>query len=193
MTKTVKNLDWIRRSLKSTILCFSAVLFNFLTTTAHAQSTAYVWQSADGDPGGIAGTILLDSPSSSQGSTSDVLSITLSDSTGSFVYNNANSGIFSGAPFTWNPTMITEMTLSIVNHNNSILPNFPISPIWNLTADLNDFPGGSITDEQGGLSDSSGAWVEFSSVPEPADLFTFSLLVMAGYAIFSARKRFNVA
>jgi hypothetical protein len=42
-----------------------------IATSVFAQDTTYVWQSADGDPFNIQGTIVLDSPSSANGSASD--------------------------------------------------------------------------------------------------------------------------
>src|SRR5208282_6592592 len=74
-------------------------LFLGSTVPGFAQSTTYVWQSADGDPSDIQGTIVLDSPSSANGSASDVVSLTITDTVDSYSWTPATGGLYTGAPF----------------------------------------------------------------------------------------------
>src|SRR5208337_535215 len=80
-----------------------------------AQDTTYVWQSADGDPFSIQGTIVLDSPSSANGSASDVVSMSITDTVDSYSWTPATGGgagaLFLGTVFAWNPSQILEMDI----------------------------------------------------------------------------------
>ncbi len=53
-------------------------------TPVVAQDTTYIWQSADGDPYNIQAAIVLDSPSSTNGSASDVVSLSVTDTRGTY-------------------------------------------------------------------------------------------------------------
>src|SRR5208282_3706954 len=86
-----------------------------IATSVFAQDTTYVWQSADGDPFNIQGTLVLDSPSSANGSASDVVSLSITDTVDSYSWTPATGGLFTGAPFVafqWNPSQILSMDLS---------------------------------------------------------------------------------
>src|SRR5208283_3379646 len=91
-------------------------LFLGSTVPGFAQSTTYVWQSADGDPFNIQGTIVLDSPSSANGSASDVVSMSITDTVDSYSWTPATGGgagaLFLGTVFAWNPSQILSMDLS---------------------------------------------------------------------------------
>ena len=63
------------RNTKFKFLTLVGALVPGIATSVVAQDTIYVWQSADGDPFNIQGTIVLDSPSSANGSASDVVSL----------------------------------------------------------------------------------------------------------------------
>ena len=102
------------RNTKLEILMFLVALVPGIATSVVAQDTTYVWQSADGDPFNIQGTIVLDSPSSANGSASDVVSLSITDTVDSYSWNPATGGgagaLYLGtAVFAWNPSQILEM------------------------------------------------------------------------------------
>jgi hypothetical protein len=80
------------RNTKFEILMFLGALVPGIATFVFAQDTTYVWQSADGDPFNIQGTIVLDSPSSANGSASDVVSLSITDTVDSYSWNPATGG-----------------------------------------------------------------------------------------------------
>src|SRR5208283_2389391 len=88
-----------------------------IATSVVAQDTTCVWQSADGDPFNIQGTLVLDSPSSANGSASDVVSLSITDTVDSYSWTPATGGgagaLFFGigTDFAWNPTQILNMDL----------------------------------------------------------------------------------
>jgi hypothetical protein len=134
-----------------------------------AQNTTYVWQSTDGDPHGLAGTIVLDSPSSAGGTMSDVVSVTLSDPVaGTYHVAIGIDPSYLLGGFTWTPTMITRM--NAVWQNGS-------SQNWETWALPNDT---GIQNGTYGLIDEGGAWLaEPTSVPEPSvSLLLFSTLAV---------------
>ena len=55
----------------------------FTVASAHAADTTYVLTPGEGNPYGFSGTVVLDTSSSRDGSTADVVSLTLSGETGS--------------------------------------------------------------------------------------------------------------
>jgi hypothetical protein len=171
------------RNTKFKFLALVGALVPGIATSVVAQDTIYVWQSADGDPFNIQGTIVLDSPSSANGSASDVVSLSITDTVDSYSWTPATGGLYTGAPFVvfqWNPSQILNMDLVTPGPS----PEFE-------DADFDAHPGyGAIFDESVyqpvGVSDQSGEWVAASTVPEPSAL---QLLLLA-VPIFIAVRRF---
>src|SRR5208282_4258051 len=98
------------RNTKFKLPTLLGVLVSGIATSVLAQDTTYVWQSADGDPFNIQGTLVLDSPSSANGSASDVVSLSITDTVDSYSWTPATGGgvgaLYTGAPFVvfqWNP------------------------------------------------------------------------------------------
>jgi hypothetical protein len=155
-----------------------------IATSVFAQDTTYVWQSADGDPFNIQGTIVLDSPSSANGSASDVVSLSITDTVDSYSWTPATGGgageLFLGTVFAWNPNQILNMDLSTPGPK----PAFA-------DAQFVAHPGyGAIFDESVSYAispgDQSGEWVAASTVPEPSTL----QLLLLGAPILIAVRRF---
>src|SRR5208282_1767641 len=102
------------RNTKFMLRMLLGALVPGMTTSLVAQDTTYVWQSADGDPFNIQGTIVLDSPSSANGSASDVVSLSISDTVDTYLWTPVTGNIYTGAPFVvfqWNPSQILEMDI----------------------------------------------------------------------------------
>src|SRR5208283_583678 len=103
------------RNTKFRLLIFLGSLVPGIATSVLAQDTTYVWQSADGDPFNIQGTIVLDSPSFANGSASDVVSMSITDTVDSYSWTPATGGgagaLFLGTVFAWNPSQILEMDI----------------------------------------------------------------------------------
>jgi hypothetical protein len=173
------------RNTKLEILMFLGSLVPGIATSVLAQDTTYVWQSADGDPFNIQGTLVLDSPSSANGSASDVVSLSITDTVDSYSWTPATGGLYTGAPFVvfqWNPSQILNMDLVTPGPS----PEFE-------DADFDAHPGyGAIFDLSTAQppvpypGDQSGEWVAASTVPEPSAL---QLLLLA-VPIFIAVRRF---
>ena len=167
------------RNTKLEILMFLVALVPVIATSVVAQDTTYVWQSADGDPFNIQGTLVLDSPSSANGSASDVVSLSITDTVDSYSWTPATGGgvgaLYTGAPFVvfqWNPSRILSMDLSTPGPK----------PEW---ADALFY---AFADGTGAIvdysvqqafppGDQSGEWVAASTVPEPSTLQLLSLAV----------------
>lgn len=170
-------------SLKNSAYSVATLAFAFMTLQANAQDTTYVWQSSDGDPYGIAGTIVLDSPSSSAGTVADIVSVTLSDMGiyGPYIVNPSTDATeHASIPFTWTPTAITSMALTF---SQSPFPhNF-----WQI-AELPGSENSIIEAVPNSPYDESGSWVVESggsvATPEPSSisLLMGSLVVAGGYA-----------
>src|SRR5208283_432763 len=161
-------------------------LFLGSTVPGFAQSTTYVWQSADGDPFNIQGTIVLDSPSSANGSATDVVSLSITDTVDSYSWTPATGGgagaLFFGigTDFAWNPTQILNMELSTPGPK----------PVYADAAFVAHPDGnGEIFDfsvyQPVGVSDQSGEWVAASTVPEPSAL---QLLLLAVPIVIAVRR-----
>src|SRR5208282_1706394 len=90
-------------------------LFLGSTVPGFAQSTTYVWQSADGDPFNIQAAIVLDSSSSANGSASDVVSLYISDTVDTYSWTPASpggvQGLWLGTTLAWNPSRILLMDI----------------------------------------------------------------------------------
>jgi hypothetical protein len=116
------------------VLLWLAVLCLFTFATSQGQNTIYVWSSTDGDPSGISGTIVLNSPSySGDFNASDIVSLTLSDTvSGTYNVDLATDIYARGGIMAWGPTGISEMVLG--------LSPGPASS-WFLVADLNKLYG----------------------------------------------------
>src|SRR5208283_1304940 len=157
-----------------------------IATSVVAQDTTYVWQSADGDPFNIQGTLVLDSPSSANGSASDVVSLSITDTVDSYSWTPATGGgagaLFFGigTDFAWNPTQILNMELSTPGPK----------PVYADAAFVAHPDGnGEIFDfsvyQPVGVSDQSGEWVAASTVPEPS---TLQLLLLAVPILIAVRR-----
>ena len=181
----MNELTRFMRNTKLEILMFLGSLVPGIATSVLAQDTTYVWQSADGDPFNIQGTLVLDSPSSANGSASDVVSLSITDTVDSYSWTPATGGLYTGAPFVvfqWNPSQILNMDLVTPGPS----PEFE-------DADFDAHPGyGAIFDLSTAQppvpypGDQSGEWVAASTVPEPSAL---QLLLLA-VPIFIAVRRF---
>ena len=172
------------RNTKLEILMFLGSLVPGIATSVLAQDTTYVWQSADGDPFNIQGTLVLDSPSSANGSASDVVSLSITDTVDSYSWTPATGGLYTGAPFVvfqWNPSQILNMDLVTPGPS----PEFE-------DADFDAHPGyGAIFDLSTAQppvpypGDQSGEWVAASTVPEPSAL---QLLLLAVPILIAVRR-----
>jgi hypothetical protein len=155
-----------------------------IATFVFAQDTTYVWQSADGDPFNIQGTIVLDSPSSANGSASDVVSLSITDTVDSYSWNPATGGgagaLYLGtAVFAWNPSQILEMGI--------ITPGYGAHNIDAEFAELPDGNGEIFDFSTSPISpcDQSGEWVAASTVPEPS---TLQLLLLTVPILIAVRR-----
>jgi hypothetical protein len=98
------------------ILILSFVLL-FAGASMYAQDTTYVWTGGSSE----SGTIVLDSPSSSGGSLSDIVSIDITDPSFGVINGFNFSFFFGGSTFTWNSSQITQMEiLSIDSFDHNI-------------------------------------------------------------------------
>jgi hypothetical protein len=151
-----------------------------IATSVVAQDTTYVWQSADGDPFNIQGTIVLDSPSSANGSASDVVFLSITDTADSYSWSPATGNLYTGAPFVvfqWNPSQILTMDLEPLGGPQFVLAQFVAHPGYGAIFDESDGP---ISAE-----DESGEWVAASTVPEPSAL---QLLLLAVPILIAVRR-----
>ena len=94
--------------MKLSILAAALVLI--IGAPVRAQNTTYTWK---GGAPGYSGTIVLDSPSSTGGSVSDIVSWV--QSTPLFLNVADLSLVGSDAPFTWNSSEITSMDIFTTN------------------------------------------------------------------------------
>jgi hypothetical protein len=198
------------RNTRPTGLPILAALVLGITFSTNAQDTEYVWNSYDGGayngalgpPSGlfpITGTIILDSPSSSGGSLSDIVSLSLSSGlSGSYAVNPTGASGFEdglyytislGTPFTWTPTRITDMDITVT-------ANFPSPPFGNgftdyvLPMDASPLGGGSVDLDNvfgnGESIDPLGAW-RGSPVPE---VFSTTALLFLSMVILSVGRHY---
>src|SRR5208282_4945505 len=152
-----------------------------IATSVFAQDTTYVWQSADGDPFNIHGTVVLDSPSSANGSASDVVSLSITDTVDSYSWTPASpggpGGLWLGTTLAWNPSRILLMDIYTPGYG---LDNFDaaffVVPDGN--GDVFDWSTGYVADE-------SGEWVAASTVPEAT---TLQLLLLAVPILIAVRR-----
>ena len=170
--------------MRNTKIKFLMLLGAFLPGMAPsvvAQDTTYVWQSADGDPLNIQAAIVLDSPSSANGSASDVVSLTISDSADTYSWNPENTPLWLNplSLFTWNSAQILDMDIVPQGGPQSVLAQFVALPDGN----------GEIFDESGSYpisaEDEYGVWVAASTVPEPSAL---QLLLLAVPILIAVRR-----
>ena len=150
-----------------------------MTTSLVAQDTTYVWQSADGDPFNIQGTIVLDSPSSANGSASDVVSLSISDTVDTYLWTPVTGNLYTGAPFVvfqWNPSQILRMDIETPGYGTAPAAAFEVVPDG--TGAIFDFSTGYVADQ-------SGEWVAASTVPEPS---TLQLLLLAVPIVIAVRR-----
>jgi hypothetical protein len=186
------------RNTKFEILMFLGALVPGIATFVFAQDTTYVWQSADGDPFNIQGTLVLDSPSSANGSASDVVSLSITDTVDSYSWTPATGGgvgaLYTGAPFVvfqWNPSRILSMDLSTPGPK----PEYADALFYAFadgTGAIFDFSTSPISP-----CDQSGEWVAASTVPEPSTLQLLSLAVpiliaVRRFAAPAARQRSSI-
>ena len=144
-----------------------------MTTSLVAQDTTYVWQSADGDPFNIQAAIVLDSPSSANGSASDVVSLCISDTVDTYSWTPASpggvQGLWLGTTLAWNPSRILLMDIYTPGYG---LDNFDAA--FGVVPDGN----GEVFDwSTGYVADESGEWVAASTVPEASALQLLLLTV----------------
>ena len=154
-----------------------------IATSVVAQDTTCVWQSADGDPFNIQGTLVLDSPSSANGSASDVVSLSITDTVDSYSWTPATGGgagaLYLGTVFAWNPNQILNMDLSTPGPKPEYADAYFIAhPGYGAIFDLS-------TPQPVGVSDQSGEWVAASTVPEPSAL---QLLLLAVPILIAVRR-----
>jgi hypothetical protein len=175
------------RITKFKFLVFLGAFVPGIATSVLAQDTTYVWQSADGDPFNIQGTLVLDSPSSANGSASDVVSLSITDTVDSYSWTPATGGgvgaLYTGAPFVvfqWNPSRILSMDLSTPGPKPeyedayfAVLPDGN-GQIFDFSVSYAISPG-----------DSSGEWVAASTVPEASAL---QLLLLAVPILIAVRR-----
>ncbi len=171
------------RNTKFKLLMLLGALVPGMTTSLVAQDTTYVWQSADGDPFNIQGTIVLDSPSSANGSASDVVSLSISDTVDTYLWTPVTGNLYTGAPFVvfqWNPSRILSMDLSTPGPKPeyedayfAVLPDGN-GQIFDFSVSYAISPG-----------DSSGEWVAASTVPEASAL---QLLLLAVPILIAVRR-----
>jgi hypothetical protein len=169
------------RNTKFKFLALVGALVPGMTTSLVAQDTTYVWQSADGDPFNIQGTIVLDSSSSANGSASDVASLSITDTVDSYLWTPATGGgagaLFLGTPvFAWNTSQILEMGIEVPEGAHNLAAEFVVLPDGN--GQILDFSTGYVADE-------SGEWVAASTVPEPS---TLQLLLLAVPIVIAVRR-----
>ena len=173
--------------MKHTLLKLLMLLWAIIlggTTPIVAQDTTYVWQSADGDPFNIQGTIVLDSPSSANGSASDVVSLSISDTVDTYLWTPVTGNLYTGAPFVvfqWNPSQILEMDIETPGYGaHNIGAAFVAHPGYGAIFDFSVLqpPSGEVCDQ-------SGEWVAASTVPEPS---TLQLLLLAVPILIAVRR-----
>ena len=173
------------RNTKFKLLMLLGALVPGMTTSLVAQDTTYVWQSADGDPFNIQGTIVLDSPSSANGSASDVVSLTISDTVDTYSWTSASPGGVEGlwlspiSPFTWDSAQILNMDIETPGYGaHNIDAEFAELPDGN--GEIFDFSTSPISP-----CDQSGEWVAASTVPEPS---TLQLLLLTVPILIAVRR-----
>ena len=172
------------RNTKFKLLMLLGALVPGMTTSLVAQDTTYVWQSADGDPFNIQAAIVLDSPSSANGSASDVVSLCISDTVDTYSWTPASpggvQGLWLGTTLAWNPSRILLMDIYTPGYG---LDNFDAA--FGALPDGN----GEIFDfsvyQPVGVSDQSGEWVAASTVPEPS---TLQLLLLTVPILIAVRR-----
>ena len=161
------------RNTKFRLLIFLGALVPGIAASVVAQDTTYVWQSADGDPFNIQGTIVLDSPSSANGSASDVVSLSISDTVDTYLWTPVTGNLYTGAPFVvfqWNPSQILRMDIETPGYGTAPAAAFEVVPDGN--GEIFDFSTSPISP-----CDQSGEWVAASTVPEPSALQLLLLTV----------------
>jgi hypothetical protein len=174
------------RITKFKFLVFVGAFVPGIATSVLAQDTTYVWQSADGDPFNIQGTVVLDSPSSANGSATDVVSLSITDTVDSYSWTPATGGgagaLFFGigTDFAWNPTQILNMDLGTPGPK-PVYEDASFVALPDGNGEIVDysvqqaFPPG----------DPSGEWVAASTVPEPSAL---QLLLLAVPILIAVRR-----
>ena len=156
------------------------------TAPVVAQDSTYVWQSFDGDPFNIQGTIVLDSSSSANGSAADVVSLTITDSADTFSWSPASpdgvQGLWLGTTFAWNQSQILQMDMDVLEGDKNPFATFVAQP--NGTGGI--FDSSTVQPPTPYPGDQSGEWVAASPVPEPS---AFYLLFVGGSAALFAQWR----
>ncbi len=180
-------------NMKTTPLKFLLLLASLVLgscAAAFAQDTTYIWQSADGDPFNIQGTIVLDSPSSANGSASDVVSLTITDTVDTYSWTPATlggpQGLFLGTTFAWNPSRVVQMDIYTPGYGDNPDAAFETHP--NGTGAIFDFS--VLQPPADAPGDQSGEWVAPGTVPEPS---TVALLLFAGAMLVAARRSIAAA
>jgi hypothetical protein len=146
-----------------------------LFTAAAAQASyTYVWQTTDS--GGIndtTGTIVLNLPSSpvGGGTIANIVSITLSDTAGTYTPVLATDlELPIGANFTWNPAGIANMSIDLHNAAGSFYSQLYANPNPSVGNDVEVFVGAA-----GQGTDFDGKWV---AVPEPTTILSGVLMLL---------------
>jgi hypothetical protein len=132
-----------------------------LGVSVQAQDTTYDWT---GGAPGFSGSIILDSPLSSGGSLSDILSISITTpSSGTISMNMSPGRVFLTDPtFTWNHNQITEMFIG-----GSATKPFDNIYVTENSGGGNDESAFSILYDNEISIDTSGSWVAPSGVGVP--------------------------
>jgi len=136
--------------------------------------TKYVWQSADGDPGDLAGSIVVDSSSNPAGNISDIVAMTLSDDQLG-VWAVTPDQLFAGgdASISWTASSITAMNLSLREFNPRHQEGLPAVA----TIQPNAF--GLFCIVEGPYPfDFDGAWVRDASFDIPDEFPTLPILLL---------------
>jgi hypothetical protein len=167
--------------MKQTAICFSILLS--MGAYVKAQDVTYEW--TGGTPG-YSGTIVLDSPSSSGGSLSDIVSLSVTTPTNGTItpdLNPADGNTYLADPtFTWTPTQITEMGIigyDLANDYIIVAQNFGGGGLNQLSGELNSTAFDEI--------DTSGTWTAVQ-IPEPG-YYALLMALVVGCAVTARRFR----
>ena len=166
---------------RKSIFVIAAAVIALFTTRGKAASFDYVWT---GGAPGYAGTIVLDSASSSGGTVNDIISLS---------FTTPHFGTFAGTPgflssdqsFTWTPTRITSMSIGGVG--DTILFRFGTGGVWS-----NFGTGNVIVAHQGAAGntfdfDDTGTWLAASAVPDHSSTLALMSLAVAQLGLLFLR------
>lgn len=151
--------------------------------SAQAQDAAYVWQSADGDPDQISGTIVLDSDNNANGSYGDIVSITIDQAYDLGLWNvNLSTLLNTPGAIMWTPEGITSLPeLDYQQYYKMSDNHFEYSTID--TTQCLQYIGDSFH------ADPAGAWVRDYAYDAPDTAATGGMMAMGLGALALARRK----